>query len=209
MEARTSISKQDLRAQLKGARRQWLASASAQKDQWDFEICKRLAQVLERLRPGDAASEPAFVALYRAQAWEVNPQSVVSMTEGWSWAYPRVEGQELGFYSPNSEAGFAKGAFGIEEPVVPQAKPVSLDRCAALVAPAVGFDSRGQRLGSGQGFYDRSLQGYSGLKIGLAYSVQIYAGEFPSEEHDVPMDVVITEEAILNNGFDGQIKTAQ
>ena len=69
----------------------------------------------------------------------------------------------------------------------------------AIFMPLVGFDSRGWRLGSGAGFYDRSLQFLRSRSrwhrpklIGIAYEVQ-RVDELIPNEWDVPMNAVITE----------------
>lgn len=63
-----------------------------------------------------------------------------------------------------------------------------------LLAPVVGFDSRGYRLGYGGGFYDRTLAALAGPRhvIGVGFD----CSEIPSigpHGRDIPMDRVITE----------------
>lgn len=65
-----------------------------------------------------------------------------------------------------------------------------------LVVPLVAFDRRGNRLGYGGGFYDRTLEKLRSLKkvvaIGVAYAAQMVDG-VPRGEHDAPLDHVMTE----------------
>lgn len=95
------------------------------------------------------------------------------------------------------------GYKGIPEPrngarVVPSA---SIE--VALV-PGVVFDRCGNRLGYGAGFYDRflALEAPQAIRIGLAFSCQL-ADMIPPLPHDVPMDMVVTEQGILtwDRGF--------
>ena len=65
-----------------------------------------------------------------------------------------------------------------------------------MVIPAVAFDRRGNRLGRGKGFYDRLLQSTTATKIGVGYDFQLFE-EIPVEEHDVPMDFVITQKHFI------------
>ncbi|HEY6171123.1 MAG TPA: 5-formyltetrahydrofolate cyclo-ligase [Candidatus Kapabacteria bacterium] len=67
-----------------------------------------------------------------------------------------------------------------------------------VLIPLAAFDGFGNRLGYGKGYYDRFLSQLpsSTTKIGLAYSSQ-EVDEIPSQEHDVPLDLVITEQGIL------------
>lgn len=67
-----------------------------------------------------------------------------------------------------------------------------------ILVPGVGFSPIGQRLGRGKGFYDRYLELYSGLKIGIGFEMQV-EDEIPCEEHDVLMDYLITEKKIYKS----------
>jgi 5-formyltetrahydrofolate cyclo-ligase len=70
-------------------------------------------------------------------------------------------------------------------------------RPAILIVPLAAFDDRGQRLGYGQGHYDRTIaalksDGLPLLTLGIAFSQQ-KVPSLPSEPHDVPLDLVVTE----------------
>lgn len=70
-----------------------------------------------------------------------------------------------------------------------------------VILPLVGFDMRGNRLGVGGGYYDRSfafkLQNMENppLLYGLAYDFQRQQ-TIPKDEWDVPLNGVITEKNI-------------
>jgi len=106
---------------------------------------------------------------------------------------------QLAFALYNSETQMEKNRYGIEQPVYePEAiiLPIELD---VVIMPLVGFDKRGNRLGMGAGFYDRSLafksQQTKPLKprlIGLAYDFQ-RVDELPVQAWDVKLDAVVTE----------------
>lgn len=105
--------------------------------------------------------------------------------------------KELHFFTPGS-AGFVSGYAGILEPVtdgVGGAVRVALSQVAGVLVPGLGFDKQGVRLGQGQGFYDRTLQGYLGLKIGVTCEALI-VDQLPSESTDVCMDYLVTEKKI-------------
>ncbi|WP_268236922.1 5-formyltetrahydrofolate cyclo-ligase [Luteimonas terricola] len=92
--------------------------------------------------------------------------------------------------------------YGIPEPVVaPEAllDPSALD---LIVVPLVGFDARCHRLGMGGGWYDRSfafrhLQPAPPRLVGAAFAFQQVAGELPSEDWDVQLDAVCTDQSTL------------
>ena len=63
-----------------------------------------------------------------------------------------------------------------------------------LLAPLLGFDGAGYRLGYGGGYYDRTLAAMPArpLAIGIGYELLRLATIHP-QPHDVPMDLVVTE----------------
>lgn len=81
------------------------------------------------------------------------------------------------------------GAFGIMEPT---GEPfTSLAEIDLAVVPGMAFDTRGNRLGRGKGYYDRFLsQLPQATKVGLCFPFQKFPG-VPTDENDVRMDLVI------------------
>lgn len=66
------------------------------------------------------------------------------------------------------------------------------------LTPGLGFTLSGARLGYGAGYYDRWFAAHSvGVKIALAFEVQIMP-EIPTHEFDQPIDLLVTEQRILN-----------
>jgi 5-formyltetrahydrofolate cyclo-ligase len=86
--------------------------------------------------------------------------------------------------------------WGIREPPAsaPAASPDT------LVCPLVAFDRRGGRVGHGAGYYDMSLAALRAQKsvvaIGYAFACQ-EAAEVPLEEHDEPLDLIVTEHEVI------------
>jgi 5-formyltetrahydrofolate cyclo-ligase len=103
-------------------------------------------------------------------------------------------------YRQNSQ--LIANRFGILEPSLRTTKmvpPWSLD---LILMPLVGFDRRGNRLGMGGGFYDRTLaftargQHPAPRLVGLAYSFQELESISP-QIWDIPVDHIITEQEII------------
>lgn len=86
-----------------------------------------------------------------------------------------------------------KGIWNI--PVPAAGDPVLPD---IVVSPVVGFDAASfYRLGYGGGFYDRTLAAMPRrprFVVGVGYALQRIPTIYP-QPHDIPMDVVLTEEA--------------
>lgn len=68
-----------------------------------------------------------------------------------------------------------------------------VERPQALLVPCLGFNADGYRLGYGGGFYDRTLEARPRpATLGIAYACQ--EAVFGHDTHDVPLDVIVTEE---------------
>jgi 5-formyltetrahydrofolate cyclo-ligase len=80
--------------------------------------------------------------------------------------------------------------------------PVPVDgeevRPEVMLAPVVGYDRDGYRLGYGGGYFDRTLAAIPRrpLIIGVGYSQAAIMTIYP-EHHDIPMDKIVTERGIF------------
>ncbi len=93
---------------------------------------------------------------------------------------------------------FIPGKYGIFEPI--SGSPViSENKIDVWLVPGVGFDTTGNRLGHGGGFYDRLLQKASGIKIGVGYDIQL-VDKVPCGQHDQRMDIIITQKGVIRVG---------
>lgn len=106
---------------------------------------------------------------------------------------PRVNGVNLDIL-PYEETKLELGSFHIEEPTGDNT--VDPSDIELIIVPAVAYDKKGNRLGRGKGFYDRLLSSTKATKIGVGYDFQLIE-EIPSEPHDVPMDIVITQNSTI------------
>jgi 5-formyltetrahydrofolate cyclo-ligase len=89
------------------------------------------------------------------------------------------------------------GYMGIPEPTAPAR--VGTGDMDIVIIPGVAFDARGGRLGYGKGFYDRTLKDLKIPFVALAYEEQI-TGEIPLKEHDVTVDIIITDQRTIRCG---------
>jgi len=111
-----------------------------------------------------------------------------------------VHSQMLAIILTETHHDLASGYKGIPEPLPPWEQdrimpPTSID---VAIIPGAVFDRCGHRFGYGGGFYDRFLARMApqAIRIGLAFSCQV-VDQLPSLAHDVPMDLVITEQEVL------------
>jgi 5-formyltetrahydrofolate cyclo-ligase len=90
-----------------------------------------------------------------------------------------------------------EGPYGVYEPKTDYVMAVNRAQIDLFIVPGVAFDSNCGRIGYGKGYYDKLLKGLSAVKIGLAYEFQI-VDKIPREEHDVNVDIIVTEERAID-----------
>lgn len=160
---------------------------------WNEGLADPLREVLSGVAKG------ALVAAYQAKTKEAHLDPVFSLS--FRFCFPRVtstQNAEMEFREvthPLNLKQFEVGAYGILEPskqnVVCQKESIQ-----ACLVPLLAFDSSGRRLGQGKGFYDRFLQGFKGLKIGVGFEWQFSPQDLPADENDQSLDLVVTEHQI-------------
>ncbi len=138
----------------------------------------------------------AVVAGYRPIHDEIDPTPLMETfhCEQARLALPCVaaRGEPLVFRGWAPGQDLITGAFKVEEPEpsAPELQP------QLILAPMLGFDEKGRRLGYGAGFYDRTIQRLrasgSVTVVGLAFSAQKLS-RTPTDRYDMPVDWVITE----------------
>ncbi|KKR77593.1 MAG: hypothetical protein UU19_C0007G0002 [Candidatus Curtissbacteria bacterium GW2011_GWD1_40_8] len=89
-----------------------------------------------------------------------------------------------------------KGPRGILQPRI--IEPVDPSLVDVAILPGLAFSKRGVRLGYGKGVFDRLFSNSKAIRIGLAYDFQI-GDKIPQEEHDLVMDIIITEKRVLRS----------
>lgn len=93
------------------------------------------------------------------------------------------------------ESDLKQNSFGYYEPK--SILPVNIEEIDLVIVPGVVFDKNLNRIGFGKGYYDKILNRLkpSAKKIALAHDFQVLE-DIPAEEHDVKMDMIITEKNI-------------
>uniref|UniRef100_UPI004055BB14 5-formyltetrahydrofolate cyclo-ligase n=1 Tax=Acetatifactor sp. TaxID=1872090 RepID=UPI004055BB14 len=110
---------------------------------------------------------------------------------------PKVMGDEMQFYKVSSLKELKEGYKGIWEPVGDTEAYVYTEQnaqCSLMLMPGVAFDSLGNRIGYGKGFYDRYLQTKEALQIrtiAVGFQCQM-VDVIPAQELDVkPYQIIV------------------
>lgn len=141
------------------------------------------------------------LAGYAAMRTEIDPRPALELAAGHGpVALPVImgPGQPLKFREWQPGCQMTAGEFGA---MIPSEGRWIEPRI--LVVPLVAFDRNGGRLGYGGGYYDRTLARLRAagpvLAIGFAFAAQ-EADELPLEPTDQPLDLVVTEQGLLEPG---------
>lgn len=94
------------------------------------------------------------------------------------------------------EAEFTIGVSGLRNPV--KGEPMPFEEIDLVVAPGLGFDKNGNRLGRGGGYYDKFFAHHrlKAQKCGFAFTEQMVA-DIPVNEHDVSVDFLVTDAEVI------------
>ena len=82
-------------------------------------------------------------------------------------------------------------SFGISEPGE-DCPLIAREAINLVLVPAVCYDRRGYRLGFGGGYYDRWLEHFSGVTVGLCREA-VLQDRVPTEAHDAKVGILLTE----------------
>ena len=95
-------------------------------------------------------------------------------------------------------------SFGVREPVIEKCKKVTSFDNTIIILPGLCFDSNGNRLGYGKGYYDRFLQIHSLISVGLCYN-SLIVKKVPTDMYDKKADIIVTENDVIriNGGKNG------
>jgi 5-formyltetrahydrofolate cyclo-ligase len=97
----------------------------------------------------------------------------------------------MDFFLVRSLDELRPGRFSLWEPSPERAPRLDSYRGSVCVLPAFAFDPEGYRIGFGKGYYDRFLQRYTGLKVGVCYNSCI-APSLPHGRYDAAADYLVT-----------------
>lgn len=164
----------------------------------EAEISRLSREIAMRFLAMRAYIEASTVALYSDIRSEVMTTDLfaAAIQAGKRVLYPRTIGSALEFVAVEDLETLVASRFGVREPSAGEVIPLS--QIDLIVLPGVAFDAVGIRLGYGLGCYDRALaeRGRS-ILAGLAFDFQVVPS-LPREEHDIPVDIVVTEREILS-----------
>ena len=165
------------------------------------EACRISAseKTAERLLALDVVKKARLIMCYRSFRSEFPTDGIIAALEncGKKLCYP-VCGKQgiMQAWHPVDKDGWKPGMMGLCEPDVEKSELIAPEDIDLVICPMVGFDVKRRRLGYGGGYYDRYLpQCKKAFVFGIAFEAQ-RMDEVACDEHDISMDLIITEEKI-------------
>ena len=152
-------------------------------------------RIRDNLRKIDFYRNAESTGIYYSIGSEVQTHDLIQefFNQGKDFALPRVEKNDLVFKKISSLADLEPGSFGVMEP---KEKCETVKNLDVILVPSIALTREGYRLGYGFGFYDRYLHGKKSKKIGMSYAKNVLR-TFPHDNHDVKMDCLVTEDAVI------------
>ena len=113
-------------------------------------------------------------------------------------AVPKISWQQrhmIAVQINSLETGFSTAASGLRTPI--SGVPVPFGEIDLVVAPGLGFDRKGHRLGRGGSYYDRFFANseLKAARCGFGFEEQLL-DSIPVTDHDEPVDMLVTDEKI-------------
>lgn len=115
--------------------------------------------------------------------WSLNAQ----LAQEARLVLPRVVGKQLMLHKVTNLNELITSSFGIQEPDPKLCPIVKLSDIDMILVPGLAFDAQQHRLGFGQGFYDRLLNGCNIPTIGVGFKEQLLPRVLPIHPWDVAL----------------------
>lgn len=171
-------------------KRRILSKEPGRKRALDSDIQSRLI-----LHPAYRGAEA--ILIYAAREDEIATSMIIhaALANHKTVALPRCEdGGVMRFFRIEGLSDLVPERYGIAQPREGCAL-FAPDEYSLCVCPCLCCDMQGFRLGFGGGYYDRFLADFEGISAALCYTEALLP-EIVREPHDVPVDLIVTEQFV-------------
>lgn len=176
-----------------------------------LQLRDSIAQRMQRLTDAQKAAESrtlcrellphipkgSTVCAYEPMKSEADIRMLLNelLLRGDSVYLPCFENNRLVYRKAEDFSTLRKGTLGVLEPTQDAAQ-LQEETATVILVPGRAFDYEGNRMGRGNGGYDRWIATHrkahpETVFIGVAFECQI-VGSVPTEAHDEPMDAIVT-----------------
>lgn len=173
-----------------------------QRDHFSKQLCARIAKITNIFINKK-------IAIYWPFDGEISPLPLIHKCRNQPVKFylpnlPHMKSQPMHFSLLTAKSRFKINRFKIPEVTSSLKNSITAKELDVVLMPLVGFDSTGNRLGMGGGFYDKTFNYLFQRKalhkpklIGLAYEFQ-HLEKINSDHWDIPLTAVVTEKDIYS-----------
>ena len=168
----------------------------------DEEIKRRSAILMDRIKEMDVFKNSNTIMIYVSFDKEVFTHDFIKycLDIGKKVITPICRNEDRTLILGETDSfprGFEETKYGILELNPNTCNQGRVEDIDLIIMPGVAFTKKGDRLGYGAGYYDKLLSQKSNkaLTVAPVYKEFIF-DEIPTEEHDIPIDYIVTEEEI-------------
>ena len=164
-------------------------------------LAARLTEALTAL-PQFTAARTVLATMAIGSEWSTRELIARARAAGKGLVLPRVSAppRHLELHAvEDPERDLVPGVWSIPEPDPARCRRVAFAEVDFAVVPALAADLRGYRLGYGAGYFDGLLAGRGPRPFCVTALPSAFIVErLPREAHDVPVDLVLSEERTLD-----------
>lgn len=173
---------------LRGQMRQALAELSDQERAWSD------GELIQRFLDHPKLAQAQTVMLYYGVGHEIRTEGLIQTLLDQGKTVCRPSACRKTRWRPGPSPAWRPGPDRYAIPAPKDTCPVvEREKLDLILVPGLCFDSRGSRLGQGGGYYDRYLEDYDGVTIGLCRE-DFFQVNLPREPLDAWVRFVLTEE---------------
>lgn len=160
-------------------------------------------RIVESLGAWEPVQTAAVILTYLPMAAEVSLVDLIDLAPDHRWCTTRTPRKGYALSIHELGGPLERHPYGYMQPAAsaPEVPAASVD--VALV-PGLAFDRTGGRIGHGAGYYDRLLPALrpDACLVGVVPS-ELVVGRLPTDEHDVPMSHLATEDRVIATAVAG------
>lgn len=166
----------------------------------DEEKIHKSRKIFENLLDTSNLADVGCIFIFVSYRSECDTTPIIDycIDNGIKVAVPRVNGDKMDFYVIRDKSELSIGSYGILEPVTDTI--IYPDEKSLIIMPGLVFDTKGNRIGYGGGYYDKYISEYNlGLKAAICFDFQIIEENIIEvEDTDVVPDMIITDSRNIN-----------
>jgi 5-formyltetrahydrofolate cyclo-ligase len=185
------MEKIELRSQL---RNRLLAMSPEQRKDKSRKACRNLIAT-------EQFQDASIIMMFLSLPHEVDTSEAIlqAWQLGKTVAVPKISWQQrhmIPVQINSLETGFSTGTWGLRNPTT--GVPIPFGQIDLVVAPGLGYDRKGNRLGRGGSFYDRFFanKDLRATRCGLVFAEQVME-LIPTTESDEPVEWLVTDEEVV------------